>query len=111
MNKNLCTKCNNNYYEIENDPSNIEEYINCYKKIKGYYLDKNDSLFKKCYGACEICEIKGNNIIHNCLTCNTNCSIEININGCSNCCENCGCCCYFDEENSFEDKLYPDVVL
>ena len=30
LNKELCTKCNNNYYKMENDPSNIGEYINCY---------------------------------------------------------------------------------
>ena len=32
---------------MENDPSNIGEYINCYKEIYGYYLDKVDLLFKK----------------------------------------------------------------
>ena len=34
LKKNLCTKCNNDYYEIENDISNIGEYINCYKNPK-----------------------------------------------------------------------------
>ena len=33
LNKNLCTKCNINYYSKENDPSNLGEYINCYSKI------------------------------------------------------------------------------
>ena len=59
LNKNLCTKCNIDYYRIENDDSNIGEYINCYKEPEGYYLDKNYSLFKKCYYRCETCEIKG----------------------------------------------------
>ena len=34
LNKGLCTKCNekDNYYAIENDPTNIWIYINCYKE-------------------------------------------------------------------------------
>ena len=53
--KKLCSKCNNNFYQMENDPQNIGEYFNCYNETpKGYYLDKNDSLFKKCYYSCEI---------------------------------------------------------
>ena len=76
----LCTKCNNDYYPIENDESNIGEYINCYKEQpKGYYLDKSNSLYKKCYYSCETCEIEGNNITHNCLTCQYNFSVHINI--------------------------------
>ena len=47
---NLCTKCNDNYYQMENDPSNLGEYFNCYNETpNGYYLDRNDSLYKKCY--------------------------------------------------------------
>jgi len=67
--KNLCSICNTNYYPRENDPSNFLEYFQCYKDLKGYYLDKNESLYKKCYYSCDTCEIKGNNIIHNCLSC------------------------------------------
>jgi len=33
---NMCTKCNFDYYEIENDPLNIGIYINCYKDPIGY---------------------------------------------------------------------------
>ena len=69
---NLCTKCNIDYYYIEDDPTNICEYINCYKEFpnKGYYLDKDEQMYKKCYYTCETCEIKGDNITHNCLECN-----------------------------------------
>ena len=36
----LCTKCNDNYYPMENDPLNLGEYINCYNETpEGYYLD------------------------------------------------------------------------
>ena len=84
---NLCTECNNDYYPMENDSSNIGEYFNCYKEIEGYYIDYNDSLFKKCYYTCETCEIKGDNITHNCLICNTdyNYSIIINMSNYFNC--------------------------
>ena len=47
LKKNLFAKCNYNYYQIENDPSNIGEYINCYNNPEGYYLDKNAILHVK----------------------------------------------------------------
>ena len=72
LSKKLCTKYNTNYYPMENDPLNLGEYFNCYNEIKGYYLDKNKSLFKKCYQSCETCGIEGDNITHNCLTCDIN---------------------------------------
>ena len=82
---NLCTKCNNGYYQIENDPSKNGEYIDCYKDPEGYYLDKKDSLYKKCYYTCKSCLIKGNDITHNCLECASNFSYTININSYNNC--------------------------
>ena len=118
LNNKLCSKCNDNYYEMENDTSNIGEYINCYKEIKGYYLDKNDYLFKKCYNSCETCEIKGDNITHNCLKCNINYSNEININNYSNCYKNCSYYYFFDNENNYFCTLnlscpneYPELSL
>jgi len=80
LSKGLCTKCNDHYYQMENDPTSIEKYINCYKEIYGYYLDQDDLLFKKCYETCESCEIKGNNITHNCLKCNNDYSFGIIVN-------------------------------
>ena len=35
LNKNICTKCNYNYYKKENDLFNIGEYINCFKDPEG----------------------------------------------------------------------------
>ena len=87
---------------MENDESNIGEYINCYKEQpKGYYLDKSNSLYKKCYYSCETCEIEGNNITHNCLTCQDNFTIEINKNNYTNCYETCNYYYYFDSEYNF----------
>ena len=88
LSKGLCTKCNNDYYQMENDPSNIGEYFNCYTKPKGYYLDGKDLLYKKCYFTCDECEIKGDIITHNCLKCNSNYSIGIVKNNYTNCYEN-----------------------
>ena len=75
--KDLCDKCNSDYYQIENDIFIIGGHINCYKEPKGYYLDKNYSLYKKCYNIHETCVIKGDFINHNCLLCNSNFSFII----------------------------------
>ena len=34
---NLCEKCNTDFYQKENVPTYKNGYINCYKKIDGYY--------------------------------------------------------------------------
>ena len=86
LKNNLCTKCNTDYYQIENDSSNLGEYINCYKNPKGYYLDS--IIYKKCYYTCETCEINGNNITHNCITCNENYSFSKSFDNYYNCYEN-----------------------
>ena len=101
-NKKLCTVCNNGFYRMENDNDQIENYFNCYKEPKGYYLDNSDSLYKKCYDTCETCQIKGDNITHNCLECNSNYSFGI-INGDNykNCYKNCSYYHYFDSENIY----------
>ena len=99
-NKKLCTKCNDYYYKMENDPLNIGEYFNCYNETpEGYYLDKNNSLFKKCYNACETCEMKGDDNFHNCLKCKTEYNYIFNINNYTNCYQNCKYYYYFDNNN------------
>ena len=87
------------YYE---NCSNGILYNQCYKDPKGYYLDMNESIYKKCYYSCEKCTIKGNNITHNCLECNNNYPLEIkNYLNYSNCFQNCSYYYYFDEYNNF----------
>ena len=100
LKKGLCTKCSNDYYSIENDPLNIGEFIKCYKKPEGYYL--ND---KQCYYTCKECNISGNNITHNCIECDGKYPIEININNYINCFENCSYFYYFDDENNYHCTL------
>ena len=98
----LCTKCNYGYYPIENDNLNIGEYINCYKNPDGYYLDKNESLYKQCFYSCETCEIKGDNITHNCLKCKANYTNEFTLfNNYTHCYINCSYYYYFDNENNY----------
>ena len=101
LKKGLCTKCNDEYYQMENDVSNMGEYINCYKNINGYYLDRNDTLFKKCYYTCKTCEKEGDNINHNCLKCKPDYSFEISNNNYINCYEKCNNAYYFDNNNNF----------
>ena len=95
----LCITCNNNYYQKENDDLNIDLFINCYKEPKGYYLDNNDTLYKKCYVSCETCEKRGDNITHNCLQCKSDFNISISVNNYSNCYSNCDFYYYIDNEN------------
>ena len=103
LNNSLCSRCNYDFYPIENDPSNIGQYINCYKgPLKGFYLDKNEKIFKKCYYTCETCEIEGNNITHNCLECNEDFHFNISFaNNSFNCYENCPYYHYFDSGNNY----------
>ena len=101
-NKELCIKCNDKYYPMENDPSNLGEYINCYNETPtGYYLDTINSIYKKCYYTCETCEIKGDNEFHNCLKCNNDFNFEIHINNYINCYVNCIYYYYFDNNNYY----------
>ena len=102
---NLCTKCNEDYYQKENDNTNIGIYINCYEDPQGYYLDSSDHLYKKCYISCLTCEIKGNYFTHNCLRCKQTHSIEISSNNNLNCYEECTYYHYFDE-----NKLYKCTI-
>ena len=101
LNFDLCTKCNIDYYQKENDSSNLGEYINCYKEPKGYYLDYNASLYKKCYDSCETCKVKGNNITHNCLSCSKDFQISLNFTNYFNCYQRCKYYYYFDKENNY----------
>ena len=112
LKEDLCIRCNNNYYEIKNDNySYIEGYVKCYKNPKGYYLDKNESIFKKCYYTCKECENIGDNRVHNCIKCKDNYPLEIKTNNYSNCYKSCNYYYYFDIDNNFHcttNKSCPD---
>ena len=84
---NSCSNISDNIYEIENN-NYLNGYRKCYKDPIGYYFDTNESIYKKCYFSCKKCEIKGNNITHNCIECNNDYSIELKENNYSNCYKN-----------------------
>ena len=86
--ENLCAKCNKYFYQKENDVLYFDKYFKCYKELKGYYLDLNNFLFKKCFYACETCQIGEDIVNHNCLDCNKNFSNKISKNGYFNCYSN-----------------------
>ena len=98
LSKNLCTKCNTNYYPKENDPLNLGEYVNCYYQLEGYYLD--EGIYKKCYNTCKICNKAGNNLSHNCIKCNDDFIFGIEANNYFNCYQNCKYYYYIDNENN-----------
>jgi hypothetical protein len=60
-NKNICKKCPDNFYPIENSSLISGEYYECYREPKGYYLGTKNKLYKKCFDNCETCKIKGDN--------------------------------------------------
>ena len=98
----LCLKCCNGYYEKENDNYSDEDgYVKCYKNPIGFYLDKNESIYKKCHYSCKECEISGDYITHNCLICDENYLYAINKSGYLNCYENCSHYHYFDDDNNY----------
>mgnify|MGYP002623978106 CR=1 FL=1 len=74
LNYSLCISCNNKdgYYQKENDSTNIDIFVNCYKdlELQGYYLD--NSIYKECYFTCKECDKYGNETHNNCLECKDN---------------------------------------
>ena len=117
LSKELCTKCNDNFYPMEDDPLNLGGYFNCYDNIENYYLDRVNKLFKKCFYTCQICEISGSILNHNCLKCNSKFSIAINNNNYFNCYNLTNYGDYFDslrESNltakESNKKLYETIV-
>ena len=83
INKHTCKLCGNNFFQLYNNEDN--KNINCYESLMGYYLDKNDLLFKRCYDSCKTCEITGTVIEHNCIECNDNYTYEFNLSKYKNC--------------------------
>ena len=98
--KNICNICNNNYYPVNNNESNTQEYIYCYPRPEGYFFDENELIFEKCYHSCEQCISKGDNISHNCLECKSNFSYNISTNDYLNCYEN------YSYPKNFEESTY-----
>ena len=76
LKESLCSNCKTNFYPIENDTSNIDKYINCYKEPIGYYLDID--IYRKCYNICDHYiqkEYKENNITRKILSISSNAKV------------------------------------
>ena len=99
-NKYICKNCGENFFMKDNDSKNNDSFINCYESIEdGYYLDKNESIYKLCYITCKTCNIGGNELEHNCIECSNDFIYEYNISNYKNC-----------YNNSFYNKLSTEIV-
>ena len=100
-NNNLCYSCNEPYYQIYNDSSNIFPYVNCYKNPEGYYLDLTNKIYKQCYLSCKTCSGFGDEKNNSCLECNQNFSKKDEFLNDTNCYKNCPFYYYFDNNKNY----------
>ena len=107
LKNNLCISCNEGYYPKYNDPYNVLTYINCYKKIEGYYLE-NNSIFKQCYERCNSCDKKGDEQNHNCLACKNGYNYQKLNRNYKNCYDSCEYYYYIDKSNN---KICLNIFL
>ena len=77
--------------------------------LDGYYLDKENEKYKKCYDTCNKCFIGGNKTNHNFLECKSNYIFYNKSKNIMNCYEICEDYYYFDEFDEFHcTKICPD---
>ena len=94
-NNNFCISCNNNNgYFKKSDETN---FVECYSgELDGYYLDKINNIYKKCYKTCKKCSEEGNAMNHKCSECYSSSTLYD-----TNCYENCKYYYYFDSSNEY----------
>jgi len=97
----LCITCNerDDYFTKYSEKDN--NFINCYKSLKGYKLI--GSYFYPCYDTCDECSnVKGNESEHFCTSCKSGYKFinEVDHNG--NCYKICNYFYYFDESNKYQ---------
>ena len=117
-NTNLCYSCNPPYYQIYNDYNNTYPFVNCYNNPEGYYLDKNDNVYKSCYKSCKTCDGYGNETNNNCIECNINFNKKSESENDKNCYPRCPFYYYFDfnknyfctNENKCPDKIFNKKI-
>ena len=104
FNKNLCTKCEEEYYPFYDYNNEYFPYFNCSKSPAGYYFDNKDSTYKLCFSSCKTCDIFGNETLHNCKECKNEYKFEIHFRLYKNCYVNCSYYPYYSNEISFCTK-------
>ena len=104
FNKNLCTKCEEEYYTFYDYNNEHFPYFNCSKSPSGYYFDNKDSTYKLCFSSCKTCDISGNETLHNCKECKKGYNFEIHFGLYKNCYVNCSYYHYYDNEISYCTK-------
>ena len=93
------TIMNNNKCEDNSCKINSTECLN--NTPKGYYLDMNDNIYKKCYENCNYCYGKGDKENNSCIECKDNyIFLNDSINN-NNCYKKCKHYYYFDEFNNY----------
>ena len=76
--------------------------IECFDKTpQGYYLDRKDQIYKKCYKNCKLCCGEGNETINNCQECVDNFTFLNDSYYNTNCYQKCDYYYYFDESNEY----------
>ena len=102
---NLCyDHCPNGTYAID------KEYLCLNKTPEGYYLDPNNSFYKKCFNNCKNCNEEGNEMDNKCLECKNNFTFINDTKNSMNCYEICPFYYYFDNSNNYkctENKMCP----
>ena len=99
---NLCISCNisGGYYSKEEEIENNEAFIECYSSLSelsdGYFFDKSDNAYKKCFKTCKKCSKKGNIVNHECEECFPGSTLND-----SNCYEECEYMYYFDSSKEY----------
>ena len=111
VNKDSCITCNNkeNYYPKYDN--NLNDFIDCYKSLEGYYFDSNNNTFKKCFKSCKTCDKNGDEKNHNCLECNEAYKYELYLSNYLNCYEKCPNYYYIEKEkniNKYRCTQDPD---
>jgi len=85
----------------------------CYdNEPQGYYLYKDNNIYKKCFDNCKSCFGQGNETINNCIECKDNFIFLNDSLISSNCYEICNYNYYFDESNEYhctKNNICPGI--
>ena len=101
----LCEKCNDNFYEIFNEPRINPDFLKCYQEPEGYFLDETIKKYKPCFKSCKYCTTLGTKKEHLCKSCNSDYSYSIPMENnldLVNCYPKCKYNYYFDEDDNYK---------